>query len=352
MRLRSSLMFVTSIAAFATLATPSASEARRRFGGQICTLGSPAVGQPGSVICKNVLTGATTQSIQVGTTVSSAGGIGGSLARFGDRVLVTNQAGGAYLFKEDDGRLTTPLQLDTDGSDSLSGAVSRDGAYVLTSTSLRFFPKGQTRASSTQRLLLGDGSAAQVTLTRHYAYVSEKNGSLEAFRLGHDGNLVAAAAEVSGIPAGVIVGITGYEELVVSPIAHLASNFAKASVPVVSELSQVQLVNTKEAAACWAANDDGQVCVTNPGSMTVSCGRLGSEGFESYTSDAASPAGESAFDLDMRDGLVGVQVVHQGVPSLTTYTRSGGSDFLTFVSEYSVGTTIAAGALLLPPLSH
>ena len=56
--------------------------------------------------------------------------------------------------------------------------------------------------------------------------------------------------------------------------------------------------------------------------------------------------------LDMRDGLVGFQVVDQGTPKLRTYTRREHSDFLTFVSEFPVGTAKAAGALLLPAINR
>jgi len=343
----SALTLIGSIAGF-----PGTSHAHRGFGGQLCSLGTAAVGQPATLICKNILTGSLTQSIAVGPTVSAAGAIGGSLASSADRVLVTNQADGALLFKQADGRLKSPIKLETGGEGSLSGALSSNGAYVLSGRLLRFFPYGQTWAGSSQQLLLGDGSAAEVTLTNRYAYVSEKNGSLEAFALGRDGSLVGNATAVSGIAPGTIVGITGTQDLVVAPIAHLATNFNAASITVSGASSQVQVVATKELAACWSANDDGEVCVSNPGSMTVSCGRLAAGGFESYTSAAASTAGMSAFDLDMRDGLVGIQAVRAGVPVLLTYSRNDHADFLTFVSEFPVGTTLAAGALLLPQLSR
>jgi hypothetical protein len=350
MRLKSSFIFsaLTSIGMLAGL--PGISHAHRNFGGQACSLGTADVGQPGTLICKNILTGSTTQSIQVGPSVSAAGGIGGSLAHAGDRVLVTNQGDGALLFKEVGGRLKWPVRLDTEGEGSLSGAVSPNGAYVLTGTQLRFFANGQTKASSNQPLLRADGSAAQVTLTAHYAYVSEKSGSLEAFALGRDGDITGRATAVQGIVPGTIVGITAFQDLVVAPVAHLATNFDQAAITVAGGLKQLQLVATKEKAACWSSNEDGHVCVTNPGSMTVSCGRLGEGGFDSYTSAAVSLVGESAFDLDMRDNLVGLQAVRNGAPVLLTYTRNDHSDFLTLVSELPVGTAKAAGALLLPPL--
>ncbi|HSR99341.1 MAG TPA: hypothetical protein VLM79_19955, partial [Kofleriaceae bacterium] len=203
-------------------------------GAQVCTLASPAAGQPGTVICKSTLTGATTQSMPVGNTVVGSGGIGGALSHRGDSVLVTNVAGGAILFDEAGGRLVHPQHLHTGGEDSLSGAIGPGGAYVVTKTRLLFFPRGRGAATSTADLMIGDGSAAQVTLAGGYAYVSEKSGSLEAFALGYDGGLAGKATAVDGIPAGTIVGITGLEDLVVSPVAHLASNANQAAVPVTS----------------------------------------------------------------------------------------------------------------------
>ncbi len=274
----------------ATMTVLSGTSYARSDGDQLCSLGSSGVGQPGTVICKNVMTGATTQSVPVGATVAAPGGIAGSLDRHGKRALVTNQAQGAVLFEVVGGQLKSPVMLQTGGEGSLSGALSDHGAYVLTGTHLLFFPKGETMATSSQSLLMADGSAAQVTLAGGHAYVSEKSGSLEAFSLGRDGNIVGAATPVAGVPAGVIVGITGVGDLVVAPIAHLASNANQSTIPVVSGLSVAQIVPTKEVAACWAANDGDEACVTNPGSMTVSCGHLGSAAFTSYTSAAASLA--------------------------------------------------------------
>jgi hypothetical protein len=302
------------------------------------------------LICKDLRSGVTTQALPLGATVSAAGGIAGSLATYEDRVLVTNQANGAILFRVGHGFLVNPLVLATDGEGSLSGALNDRGAYVLTGTTLRFFRHGQTTATSARPLLIGDGSAAAVTLTKQFAYVSEKSGSLEAFALADDGSLGPAAA-VSGISPGVIVGITGLDRLVVAPIAHLASNAGQAEISVADGLAQVQRVPTKEVAACWAGNDDGEVCVANPGSMTVSCGRTGDEGFLSYTSAAASLPGESVFDIAMGRGLVVLQGVHGGAPVLLAFHRTAG-DFLVAAGEVPVGTSLAAGALLLPALSR
>jgi hypothetical protein len=341
-----SLALVAVVSGLSLVTLSGRSRAEHRVDAQVCSLGSAAVGQPGTLICKDVASGATTQTIPLGPTVSAAGGIAASLVSRDERVLVTNQTTGAVLFRLADGRLRAPILLQTEGEGSLSGALNDRGAYVLTGTQLLFFPRGATTAASASALLLADGSAAAVTLTNRFAYVSEKNGSLEAFALGNDGRL-GRAVPVSGISPGVIVGITGLDELVVAPIAHLASNFNQAEIAVAERFSQVQRVPTKEVAACWASNDDDEVCVANPGSMTISCGHAGADGLLSYTSAAASLPGESVFDIDMWRGLVAVQGVHDRQPVLLTFRRTAG-DFLAPLGEVPVGTTLAAGALLLP----
>lgn len=319
-------------------------------GAQVCALGFSAVGQPGTVICKDIISGATTQAVPVGAMNAGPGGGAGSLTREGRRVLVTNQSQGAVLFALAGAQLTSPVTLQTDGESSLSGALSERGAYVLTGTRLLFFPRSETVASSVQPLLLADGSAAQVALAGGYAYVSEKNGSLEAFSLGRDGNIRGHATPVAGVPAGVIVGITGVGDAVVAPIAHLASNFNQSSIPVANGTSVTQVVPTKEVAACWAASDGDEACITNPGSMTISCGHLGSEAFTSYTSAAATLPGETVFDIDMMDSLVGVLGKSNGSPVLLAFSRTKRSgDFLSLVNQFPLGTATATGAILLPP---
>jgi hypothetical protein len=351
MNRKSSFIAATLFANTTMAALSATSYARPDDNHQICTLGSSAVGQPGAVVCKNVLSGTTTQSVAVGALVAAPGGIAGSLARHGKRVLVTNQAQGAVLFEEVDGWLKSPVTLQTGGEGSLSGVLSDQGAYVLTGTRILFFRSGQVTATSSQPLLEADGSAAQVTLAGGNAYVSEKSGSLEAFALRADGNVFGEATPIAGVPAGVIVGITGFEDVVVAPVAHLASNASQSTIPVVRGLNVIQIVPTKEVAACWASNDDGEACVTNPGSMTVSCGRLGLDGFMSYTGAAASLSGDTVFDIDVRDRLVGILGMNDGAPLLLVYGRTKKSgDFLNLITEFSLGAATATGALLLPPL--
>jgi hypothetical protein len=341
------------LVAILTAMTAGTSYAQPEGGGQVCSLGSSAVGQIGAVICKNVRTGATTQSVNVGRTVVGSGGTGGTFSRHGGNVLVTNVAGGAILLEEVRGWLKAPVTLETGGEGSLSGALSDRGAYVLTGTRLLFFPAGHHRFASSQPLLIGDGSAAQVTLAGGYAYVSEKTGTLEAFAIARDGDLHTPGEAVAGVPAGTIVGITGLEDLVVAPVAHLATDANQSTIPVASGRDVVQLVPTKEVAACWAAHHDDEVCISNPGSMTVSCGQFGPGGFRSYTSAAANPVGETILDIDVNRDRIGILGRHNGVPVLISYARSqDGGDFLTAMSEYPLGTAVATGALLLPSASR
>jgi hypothetical protein len=85
--------------------------------------------------------------------------------------------------------------------------------------------------------------------------------------------------------------------------------------------------------------------------MTVSCGNLGPNTFTSYTSAATSVPGESLFDIDMLDGLVGILGKSSGAPVLRSYSRMRhGGDFLAPIGEFPVSTAIASGALLLPSI--
>lgn len=107
--------------------------------------------------------------------------------------------------------------------------------------------------------------------------------------------------------------------------------------------SVVQLVPTKEVAACWAASDDGEACVTNPGTMTVSCGRLGSAALTSYTGAAATATGDTLFDIDMRGMVVGILGKSGGLPMLFTFSRSNHSgNFFTGVGQFPLAAASAS----------
>src|SRR4051812_31431937 len=239
---------------------------------QVCTLGAASAGAQGTILCSDSASGRRTQSIALGNTVAGRGGTGRTFSRSGDTVLVTNQANGAVVLRRDGGRLTQSLVLEPKGPGPSAGAATRKGNYVVTAREILFFPRGRAAAQSSQALLVGDGSVAQVAVAGDFAYVAEKSGTLEAFPLRRDGNLDGHGAAVSGVPAGTIVGITALEDLVIAPVAHLATNANQAAISVASGTEQIQLVETKEVAACWAANDGREACITNPGSMTVSCG--------------------------------------------------------------------------------
>ena len=315
---------------------------------RVCTLGAAAVGAQGTVVCRDSVTGAVTQSIPVGNTAVGKGGTGGTFSHRGGTVLLANQSSGAIVFRRDDGGLAPKLSLDTGGAATYSGAVGEKGNYVVTASRILFFPAGRSTAQSSQSLLVGDGSVAQVAVSGDFAYVAEKGGTLEAFPLDDDGDLIGPGANVTGVPAGIIVGITALDGLAVAPVAHLASNFNQSVIPVASGSTQVQLVETREVAACWAANDGREACITNPGSMTVSCGQFGPGGFRSYTSAAAHPAGESLLDIDMDGQYVVALGTDHGAPVLMTFSRSHeNGDFLTAAGKVPAGAAVTTGALLL-----
>lgn len=319
---------------------------------QICTLASGGVGTPASVVCKNIWTGALIQTVETGVASAGPGGVGGVLAQHRNQVLVTGLVGTAMLFTVTNGLLGDPVSLDV-GEDSLSGTLTSQGAYVLTGKNLYFFPNGETTRTSHKGLQMADGSAAQVVVTGGFAYVSEKSGSLEAFELGALGNVIGLATPVSGVPAGAIVGIASLNGLVVAPVAHLASapGGNGSAIPVVNGLKAGVVLSTRELAACWADGDDGEVCITNPGTMTISCGQFDNRGFTSFTSIAntAPLVGDTLLDIAVNGSIVGVLGKADGKPAEFIFEREG--DFVKQINQlhqFPVGfADVANGVMLL-----
>lgn len=348
MRLNQKLYtFMFTLMAMIFMVIPSKAYAGRHM--QICTILSGGVGQSANVVCKDTSTGALTQSVSVGTASEGPGGVGGAVTQYGSKLLVTGLAGNAMLLTNSEGNLLHPVRLSTDGSDSVSGALSENGVYVLTGTQILFFRYGHYSAPSSQKnLLQADGSAAQVVVSGGFAYVSEKSGSLESFRLGASGDLTGSAVAVTGIPAGAIVGTVAIRGQVVAPVAHLAITDGSV-IPVIGGTTAEAVLPTRELAACWAGADDGEVCITNPGSMTISCGQFDWRGFVSFTSIANKTPlnGDTLFDIDMKNETVGVIGKAGGLPTAFIFEREG--DFLTLTKQLLLGTGgFANGAVLLP----
>jgi hypothetical protein len=312
---------------------------------QVCTATGTG-SAPNAIECFDQ-TGMATQTVPTGGNGGVAsGGNAGGLSQRGDRVLAVNPASGnATRFDVRHGRLEDPELLSTGGT-PVSSALGH-GAYVLTATELVHFPEDGVTPDSRRVLRLGDGSAAQVVVTEDFAYVSEKNGSLEAFRLGEDGSIVSDAAPVTGITPGVIVGIAVHDDLVVAPIAHLASNPGRSEIDVADGLAAVQHEATAQVAACWADSNDREVCITNPGSHTISCGTLDRSGIRDFNEVAVADASVSQFDIAVRGSLVGVLVRSaRGVWSLQSYELGAGNQ-LSLINEAPVGSAAANGAVLL-----
>ncbi len=341
--MRTSILVALASSLVATLPSLANADPGRDF--QLCTATGTG-SAPNAIECVDE-TGTVTQTVPTGGNGGVSGGNAGGLSQRGDLVLAVNPASGnATRFHVRHGRLEDAELLPTGGT-PVSGALGH-GAYVLTETELVHFPDGARTPDSTRPLLLGDGSAAQVVVTEDYAYVSEKNGSLEAFRVGEDGSLLSDATAVAGITPGVIVGIAVHDDLVVAPIAHLASNPGQSEIDVADGLSSVQHESTAQVAACWADSDDREVCITNPGSHTISCGTLDRTGIRDFNQVAAADPGVSQFDIAVRGSLVGVLARSAaGAWSLQSYELGPGNR-LSLIDEAPVGSAAANGAVLLP----
>jgi hypothetical protein len=331
----------------AALLVPAAAGAEPNSNFQLCTATGSGT-SPTKIECVD-RSGNVTQDVATGGNGGvSTGGNAGALTRNGDQVLVVNPASGnATRFHVDGGQLGKGALLTTGGS-PVSGALQH-GAYVLTGTALFHFPDDALTFDSSEPLLVGDGSSAQVIVAGDWAYVSEKSGSLEAFALAPDGSLTGPPTAVRGVTPGVIVGMAADGDVAVVPIAHLASNPGKSEIDVVKGAAVIQYEPTAQVAACWAAADQDKVCITNPGSMTISCGTLGGNGFVGINQVAADDPGESQFDISLRSGIAGMLVKTSSGWALRSYAV-GFDDQLFFINETPVGAAAANGALVLPPL--
>jgi hypothetical protein len=315
---------------------------------QLCTA-TGSGSSPNEIECVDRSGNVTQKVATSGDGGIATGGNAGALTRKGDKVLVINPASGnATRFHLDGGQLGKSELLATGGS-TVSGALQH-GAYVLTGAALFHFPDTSLTFDSSEPLLIGDGSAAQVIVTSDWAYVSEKSGSLEAFALAPDGSLAGPATQVSGVKPGVIVGMAAAGDVAIVPIAHLASNPSKSEIDVVKGLAVIQYEPTAQVAACWADADHEKVCIANPGSMSISCGTVEGNGFVGINQVAAADPGESQFDISLRGGIAGILVkTSEGGWALRSYSV-GFDDQLFFINETPVGAPAANGALVLPPL--
>jgi hypothetical protein len=331
--------------AAAAILVPAAANADPNWEFQLCTA-TGANTAPNYVKCID-RTGNVTQNVATGGNGGIAtGGNSGALTQRGDKLLVINPASGdATRFHLNGGQLGQGELLVTGGS-PVSGALNH-GAYVLTGSALFHFPEDGTAFDSSEPLLIGDGSAAQVIVTNEWAYVSEKSGSVEAFALGERGALVGHATAVAGVTPGVIVGMAAEREIAIVPIAHLASNPGKSEIDVVKGLAVVQYEPTAQVAACWADAEDDKVCITNPGSKTISCGTVDRSGILGFNQVAVAEPTESQFDISVRRGIAGVLVKTPNGFALRSY-RLGFDDQLFDVGETPVGAAAANGVVVLP----
>ena len=279
------------------------SQAQRRADAQVCSLGSAAVGQPGTLICKDVQSGATTQTIPLGPTVSAAGGIAASLASRGDRVLVTNQASGAFLFRAGNGFLREPVLLETDGEGSLSGALGDRGAYVLTGTTLRFFPHGQTTAGSARRCW-----SAMVRRRRSRSRIASPTSPRRTAR-SRRSRLATTAAWRRGVAGRGRIARRDRRNH-----RPRASWWWPPSRTWRATPTRRRSRSRRARPGPAGPHEGGRGLLGRqrrrrglrhqPGQHDGVLRPHGGDGFLSYTSAAASLPGESVFDLDMWQGLV------------------------------------------------
>jgi hypothetical protein len=140
----------------------------------------------------------------------------------------------------------------------VSIAFSDDHLYILGATQVESHAivgnSINPTADGASRLLVGDGSAAQVGVLTNQIIVSEKSNVIETFDLRADGAVSGNPTLVAGIPSDAGIAVNGNE-----PFGMVTSG--KDAYVTIAHLNQVALVRkdaivnsgfTTQTAPCWA----------------------------------------------------------------------------------------------------
>ncbi|MFC5581727.1 hypothetical protein [Rhodanobacter terrae] len=217
-------------------------------------------------------TGALLEQLPTG----GAGGVGGNaggIAQGHDRLAVVNfGSGNVSIFDKDfDHAGLRYEKLVPAVANPVSVAFGNDHLYILTTSyieSHRIDRYGvEPRADGEARLVVGDGSAAQVGTLRGELVISEKSNAIETIDLDRDGAVTGSTMLVANIPANVN-----------APFGLATrGNDAYVTIAHANEISLIRnnMVLTvtgsgTQSAPCWAALDGPFLFSANSPSKSVS----------------------------------------------------------------------------------
>jgi DNA-binding beta-propeller fold protein YncE len=188
----------------------------------------------------------------------------------------------------------------------VSVALSKDHLYILSATQIEshlITPRGVDAApDGSAKLLVGDGSAAQVGILTGQLIFTEKSNAIETVALSDAGAVTGTASMVANIPANVNApfGLATDGTNAYVTIAH-----ANELSVVNNNTVQVVTSSGTQMAPCWVALDGQFLFSANTASLTASRYTVSSGSIVQDDAVIASFAGKPA-DIAYNSGLAAV----------------------------------------------
>jgi hypothetical protein len=272
--------------------------------------------------------GVLLEQLPTGGTGGVSGNAGG-IAQDHDRLAVVNfGSGNVSVFDKDlDHTGLRYEKLVPASSDPVSVAFGNDHLYILTTSyveSHRIDRYGvETTADGEAKLVIGDGSAAQVGTLRGQLVISEKSNAIETVNLDGEGAVIGSTKLVADIPANVNApfGLATRGNDAYVTIAHANE------ISLVRDDAVLTVTGSgTQSAPCWVTLDGPFLFSANSPSKSVS--RYAVYG-EKIIQDAAvvTTFNGNPTDITYRSGVAAVVDANGSVSHVSVFDVDGDGNF-------------------------
>jgi 6-phosphogluconolactonase (cycloisomerase 2 family) len=261
-----------------------------------------------------------------------AGGVSGNaggIAQNHDLLAVVNYgSGNVSIFRKSEGRHTLQLEkIVPASSNPVSVAFGRDHLYILSATHIESHPIDRSGVASNAdgeaKLVIADGSAAQVGVLEGQLVITEKSNAIETVNVTGQGAVTGATTLVANIPANVNApfGLATRGNDAYVTIAHANE------ISLVRDNAVLTVTGSgTQMAPCWVTLDGPFLFSANSPSKSVS--RYAVYG-QKIVQDAAVVAtfnGDPA-DITYRDSLAAVVDANGSVSHVSVFHVDGDGNF-------------------------
>ncbi|GLQ45361.1 hypothetical protein GCM10007862_04120 [Dyella lipolytica] len=294
-------------------------------------------------------TGALLEQIPTGGEGGVSGNAGG-IAQDRDRLAVVNfGSGNVSVFGKD--LQHTGLQLEKlvpAITNPISVAFGRDHLYILTATNIeshRIDSNGvESQADGEARLVIGDGSAAQVGVLRGQLIISEKSNAIETIDVNEQGAVSGSTKLVANIPSNVNTpfGLATRGNDAYVTIAH-----ANEVSLVRNDAVQIVTSSGTQSAPCWVTLDGPFLFSANSPSHSVS--RYAVYG-DKIVQDAAvvTTFSGNPTDITYRSDLAAVIDANGSVSHVSIFNVDGSGSF-TLKAQATINSAATNGIAIVRP---